>query len=189
MSKEYKLIKEYPGSPKKGSIVKYYADRDVYNTKGRNACWELYPEVVESAPEYWEEVKEFQILSYWFNDTFVMCVGGNDDIDSFKRGAPKAGAIIKSIKRNSDGKVFTCGDLCNPISASNNRCKILGFEFIQCGRLRIRSSNFYMNLEGVEHSIDESSFQKIQEIKEEANLKLKEAQKLLDEVKAKINKL
>ena len=67
--KKYKLIKEYPGSPKVGDIVKGY---------GR-----------DSWSEYWEEVveKDYQIL----------------------KSCPIEGTIY-SVKRLSDGEVFTVGD-------------------------------------------------------------------------------
>jgi len=67
--KKYKLIKEYPGSPKVGDIVKGY---------GR-----------DSWSEYWEEVveKDYEIL----------------------KTCPIEGTIY-SVKRLSDGEVFTVGD-------------------------------------------------------------------------------
>ena len=67
--KKYKLIKEYPGSPKVGDIVKGYG--------------------TDSWSEYWEEVveKDYEIL----------------------KSCPIEGTII-SVKRLSDGEIFTLGD-------------------------------------------------------------------------------
>jgi len=203
MSKEYKLIKEYPGSPKLGFTVKFKTGFPFVSPAKIEAGIECNLSLVEcqNNPEFWEEIKEFQILEIRRkpNSNGHACCqiwkwGENNDytLDEMLNHGDCVSSdhyFIYSVKRLSDNKIFVIGDLCNPINLNVNRTRIKRFEFIPTGAFRVVADNFYMNLGGIEHSIDEESFQKIQKIKEGANLKLKEAQKLLDEVKAKINKL
>ena len=85
--KKYKLIKAYPGSPKVGDIVKGY---------GR-----------DSWSEYWEEVveKDYEILSY-------LKKGSTTCTTTKRRGGENHEEFwnIYSVKRLSDGEVFTLGD-------------------------------------------------------------------------------
>ena len=59
--KEYKLIKEYPGSPEVGSIVSKYVSSTtpsyckIYDN---GDSWFTEKEKVENYPEFWERVKE-----------------------------------------------------------------------------------------------------------------------------------
>lgn len=119
MKKKYKLIKKYPGSPKLGTTVKYIYvgmnDRNVYG--GENGG--LYNgEYVENQPEFWEEIidKNYEVLSYkgaLSEDIYTFASTGNykdmknnkADILSFPNNYN-----IHSIKRLSDGEVFTVGD-------------------------------------------------------------------------------
>lgn len=135
MSKKYRLIKEYPGSPKLGTMgevinktVMYTeTDNDVpyYSTKYIN---------FKKYPEYWEEIveKDYQILSFYAKN---ISGKGDDFVDpnyiwyeTFKGNgkwsrkghitAPYStqeitnhnGYGIHSVKRLSDGEVFTVGD-------------------------------------------------------------------------------
>ena len=83
--KKFKLIKEYPGSPKVGDIVTGY---------GR-----------DSWSEYWEEVveKDYQILRYYSieNPSIGRTTCNSKLNDTYN---------IYSVKRLSDGEVFTVGD-------------------------------------------------------------------------------
>ena len=83
--KKYKLIKEYPGSDHKGIIV----SRKTLN--GMYEGWEYnyYSKHVENNPEYWEEVveKDYEVL--------------------ISKIVPQE---ILSVKRLSDGEIFTVGD-------------------------------------------------------------------------------
>jgi hypothetical protein len=85
--KKYKLIKEYPGSPKLGEIVKGYG-RDGWYSKGEGHSTYDWRQVV-NYPEYWEEVieKDYEILT--------------------SRVVPYT---ILSVKRLSDGEIFMVGD-------------------------------------------------------------------------------
>ena len=60
MSNRYRLIKEYPGSPKLGTIV-YLETEDNYMTNMEND-FKLFPKkIVENYPEFWELVVEYPI--------------------------------------------------------------------------------------------------------------------------------
>ena len=86
--KKYKLIKEYPGSDHEGIIVSLKTPNGLYEGYQYN----YYSKHVENNPEYWEEVieKDYQIL-----DTIIK--------NNLKQE-------ISSVKRLSDGEVFTVGD-------------------------------------------------------------------------------
>jgi hypothetical protein len=123
--KQYKLIKEYPGSLKLGSQVSLGNDSYMY--------WSLSipREEVESYPEFWEEVKpkEYEILSFKDTDRRFLTTLRDNGYYVYIKVNPKdcpngKGAtleemfdkkenpftVIHSIKRMSDGEVFTVGD-------------------------------------------------------------------------------
>lgn len=110
--KKYKLIKEYPGSPKLGTRV-------VYETE------DCYPDWIyqESSKEFWEEIieKDYEILTYkqnGGNQLYDLQLNGkyktrfNHNIEYDKTTFNKSNEII-SIKRLSDGEIFTIGDNIN----------------------------------------------------------------------------
>ena len=128
MMKKYKLIKEYPGSKKLGTIVQNQHDslyfpetKETNSSTGRN----YFQKMVACQPEFWEEVveKEYEILSFktpnnnslmvgkttqgWY--TGVLEVGSND----FRKEEWLLNHeyLIESVKRLSDGEVFTVGDV------------------------------------------------------------------------------
>jgi len=87
---KYKLIKKYPGSDPVGTIVTGYGKDGWYSkgTGGKTYDWTL----VVYNPEFWEEVveKDYEIV-----DTIIK--------NNLKQK-------ISSVKRLSDGEVFTVGD-------------------------------------------------------------------------------
>jgi len=96
--KKYKLIKEYPGSPKLGYI------------------WEMYDNYkgdYHKQPEFWEEVieKDYEILSLTIHDNRLSDMRGYGDeyINSLLKDRLNK---IHSVKRLSDGEIFTIGDNC-----------------------------------------------------------------------------
>ena len=95
--KKYKLIKQYPGSIKLGSIAAAIGGDDLW--KG-SIYYDKYP-------EYWEEVveKDYEIISYVAKDNPT-------NITTKRRGAHLHEEYwkIHSVKRLSDGEVFTVGD-------------------------------------------------------------------------------
>jgi len=102
--KKYKLIKAYPGSDPVGTIIT--GNKETMYSKGlgsRNYDWAH----VENYPEYWEEVieKDYEIVSYVAKDN-------PNNITTKRRGAHLHEEYwkIHSVKRLSDGEVFTIGD-------------------------------------------------------------------------------
>jgi hypothetical protein len=88
--KKFKLIKEYPGSPNLGTICEERNNKSsfCYYFEGEKNIG-ITKDQVENQPEYWEEVikKDYEIL--------------------ISRVVPQE---ILSVKRLSDGEVFTVGD-------------------------------------------------------------------------------
>lgn len=111
---KYRLIKEYPGSPKKGSI-------HFWSVKEATDGW-LGQIIYDNNPEFWGKVeeKDYEILSFkhtcfgFIITPDIEYDGTNPDTNfigawnRFKIGATDI--KIHSIKRLSDGEVFTVGD-------------------------------------------------------------------------------
>ena len=93
--KTYVLIKEYPGSPKLGSIVTKACDHEHYNFNGGDFTTSITGFFVENFPQFWREIgeKDYEIISYGYDITLR--------------------SYIKSVKRLSDGEIFTIGDIIN----------------------------------------------------------------------------
>tara|TARA_R110000868_G_scaffold1452_5_gene11425 strand:- start:7167 stop:8054 length:888 start_codon:yes stop_codon:yes gene_type:complete len=94
--KSYKLIKEYPGSSSLGTI---------FHIGG-------FAGDVSKYPEFFEEVVEndYEIVSYWsprIGDTKYLYYEGHEDWDNISKSQCHS---IHSVKRLSDGEVFTVGD-------------------------------------------------------------------------------
>lgn len=114
--KEYKLIKEYPTSPKLGTIVKLKTSalgEKYYSTDDKSSSWTSHPTYIESQPEYWQEiVKDYEILERRSKNGTIFYRDG----EFFKSSE---GLIldpnvvnycqIHSVRR-SDGAIFTVGD-------------------------------------------------------------------------------
>lgn len=86
MSK-FKLIKEYPHSPKLGTVISRRTIGEDYWTYDNYTVVLLRRDTPENYPEFWEKVieKDYEILS----------------LKHYK---------INSVKRLSDGEIFTIGD-------------------------------------------------------------------------------
>jgi hypothetical protein len=127
--KKYKLIKEYPGSPFMPAIVEQTKitgpGRTVitkYFTKG-SLFFDGY--LIENSPKFWEEVieKDYEILAFRcenHNKPYVKHSNGKfafahengfSTVDDLLSGTTFN--IIHSIKRLSDGEIFTVGDETN----------------------------------------------------------------------------
>ena len=95
---KYKLIKEYPGSPKLGTIT----DRTMY-----------FPEYY---PSFWQPVveKNYEILSLVASEKNPQHKKGSKFLHNkdykFKNMYPTEFWDIYSVKRISDNKIFTIGD-------------------------------------------------------------------------------
>jgi hypothetical protein len=112
----------------------------------------------EAAQKYIDEnkPKDFEILSFTNNANSVIFnkVKGFDGFSSLNTGyfdkehseeflLKQDHFSIHSVKRLSDGEVFTIGDLCCPNSLPSNKAKITRFEFCGAGYFRISSAGKY----------------------------------------------
>ena len=122
---KYKLIKEYPGSPKLGFIT----DRTMY-----------FPEYY---PSFWQPVveKNYEILSLVASEKNPQHKKGSKFLHNkdykFKNMHPTEFWNIYSVKRLSDGEIFTIGDktnfgLISKIVINNNSLSFY-FEQKSCG--------------------------------------------------------
>lgn len=131
--KQYKLIKTFPGSPELGTIAGYskYKGLIYYEDNLDNI---FKKEIVENYPEFWEEVKlkDYEILSFvntegnvLKKDSKINVLKKDSQINVFCKSDGKIpfyseiellcnpNIKIHSIKRLSDGEVFTVGDKVN----------------------------------------------------------------------------
>jgi hypothetical protein len=108
----YVLIKKYPGSPKLGTIVDKRGNFVYFDINSPNMHNTISENYVENYPEYWEKVN-YKILSYYNHNIphiiFMLNANGkymyrNQELSE------KHGCYIHSIKRLSDGEIFTIGD-------------------------------------------------------------------------------
>ena len=100
---KYILKKEYPGSPKLGNTID-----------------NLENDWIENYPEFWEEVveKDYEILSYITIESEIIKykdLNINDECNCDKY------LKIYSVKRLSDGEIFTVGDKIDFVINSNLR--------------------------------------------------------------------
>lgn len=131
--KKYKLIKQYPGSPKLGFIVHLRHCGMYHNIETGNLYGSQH---IENQPEFWQEVieKDYEILSFssnlvWNGNLAVLTENGryspNPGVPSWtldeilnKGISVKSGHIqIHSVKRLSDGEIFTIGDRAKTITS------------------------------------------------------------------------
>lgn len=125
MSKSYKLVREYPGSPKLGYILKQI-------NNGKNSEDNYYVNcnwvIPSKFPEFWEEIveKDYEILSFscpeqWGDKLAVLNEEGEYSFSSSTSWSlnslmcvgysVRTGHVkIHSVKRLSDGEIFTVGD-------------------------------------------------------------------------------
>lgn len=128
--KKYKLIKEYPGSPKLGTIIEWRVSLGGYWAYKRSDYksvpnWKsIQLTKPKNHPEYWEEVveKDFEILAFISPKNTIYTKGKNHDrfdgIWSMYRPTEEdclkeKDFKIHSVKRLSDGEIFTIGDKTN----------------------------------------------------------------------------
>ena len=110
---KYKLIKEYPGSPKLGNTID-----------------NLENDWIENYSEFWQEIveKDYEILSFINPENLIYKKGNNNRFDAnYQMYRPdendclkEPGFKIHSIKRLSDGEIFTIGDKINNTTFGGN---------------------------------------------------------------------
>jgi hypothetical protein len=101
---------------------------------------------VEPSSEFWEEVveKDYEILTVITNDGKFIEIVYNQSatIEPFWK--------IHSVKRKSDGEIFTIGDVCCPNGYIDNDHPITKFELILNNtRLRVNSKNWYLGINDI----------------------------------------
>ncbi len=165
--KKYKLIKEYPGSPELGSIA--WLEDMCYKVKYKNRTYLVIEDLdFKNYPEFWELFveKDYEILSFISKEwciaqlSYFTCKNNFTGNDVWK---------IYSVKRLSDGEIFTIGDRLdekcfrklssNPLSegihvniitkiaiVKEHAREVAGHLEIQNGKLMFSASNKWGNL-------------------------------------------
>jgi hypothetical protein len=126
--KKYKLIKEYPGSPEVDTeIIKSYISNsslgnyDTYMIKGED--WFKLDDP-ENYPEFWKLIieKDYEILSFKVSNGYLYNKINNSDdylleenvcdgeTNTYDNMINNINYKIHSVKRLSDGEIFTVGD-------------------------------------------------------------------------------
>lgn len=153
--KTYKLIKTYPGSPELGTIMNIATFIDQVSLRG-------YQFYIADYPNYWElqEDKDHEILSYYTNiysekviftfNEFGDCLSRTDRIShKGTTNLNKGNFLVYSVKRLSDGEVFTIGDFCNG-------APIEKIWFCDTGHIRFSASEnegYCLDLKSMEHQV------------------------------------
>lgn len=132
--KKFKLIQEYPGSPKLGTIIEQiyrFAKKD--NLYGDNEGFFL--ESPENYPNYWEKLieVEFKILSFELNNLIFKL--GHDgkyysDNGTWANFVNTLNDKILSVERTTDGQVFNVNDKAKSIGSRNTH-RISSFQIKQ----------------------------------------------------------
>lgn len=158
--KSYKLIKEYPGSPKLRTIVERDSNCSNYYYRLIEGVSNTFtPKNIENNPEFWEEVveKDYEILSYIGKSTKNVLSAKLDPFVNNKLIKWEDKNLdIHSIKRLSDGEVFTIGDKIQYNNTNNNiriiksieldDIKVKIFACEECYSVPIKGSNYGFNL-------------------------------------------
>lgn len=171
---KYKLIKEYPGSPKIGTIERIDHTSSIHMMINGH-----YGYSIKNSPEFWEEIveKDYEILSFKGildsnNGLFTLRPNNNYYWSIWNNNHPGQSlenmlkwntVIIYSIKRLSDGEIFTIGDeiesVCKPyksylierIDIKDNKIRIYGKSFLySLDRLKHSKKPLFTTEDGVE---------------------------------------
>lgn len=134
----YKLKKKYPTLPVDWEVgILVEIDKTFYSLVDKKYRQHyLYIYDVENNPEYWEKVveKDYEILSILLRKSTKhekRIVDNNDSEDYIISLINCDGNSIHSVKRLSDGEVFTVGD-------TTKEGKILDFDFPGSGKSECR---------------------------------------------------
>jgi len=130
--KKYRLKKWYPSLPFEWKL---YKSEVILKFDGRKYIGDIHylnKNEVENNPEFWEEVvkKEYEILSFKYNRGIV--TRNEINRSTYGRGQSKKEnseilnlTEIYSVRRLSDGKVFTVGDIVKTINSTFKITKIV----------------------------------------------------------------
>jgi len=157
--KQFELIKEYPGVIGSLGIIAIQNKNGEYNSTLKNSTKDnviFSKDYIEGYPEYWKEItKEFLILEFIVksnNNSFKVNEKGlyvsNDSIPlslncMMDRGVcvESGGVIINSVKRLSDGMVFTVGDRVSNINKDWNNCFVKELFIGHLDKMYIRNTS------------------------------------------------
>lgn len=145
--KRYKLVKEYPGSPKLGTIVKQEWLPNVYYYYDTKSISNTY---IENQPEFYEEVieQDYEILSFRFKDYKIITIAKKDEIQMRLSNSCEE---IYSVFRKSDGEVFTIGDKVSPSLFEKKTSFIIDELKIIGNTICIRGDKNQSSLEYIHH--------------------------------------
>lgn len=152
--KRYKLIKEYPGSYKLGTIaeeanrgsIKYSG----FNNNGANYSSLNFELLIATQPEFWQLIveKEYEILSFNSKNNNYFIVR-KEFADHCKYDLEKDYIIrnpktwnIHSIKRLSDGEVFTIGDKVIHTNDVTNKIGVIKEFHILCNGIWFNTDEY-----------------------------------------------
>jgi len=163
MTKKYKLIREYPGSHKLGTIS--WLEGNMTSVKSHNPedFWYItFPINYTMYPDFWEEIieKEYEILS--FINTRGIIYKKDSQINQYCENNGKVPFFnekellnnlvitIHSIKRLSDGEIFTIGDDCVIKGRNEPSDKIKNFSIKDRG-LSVYARYYTQYINDIEH--------------------------------------
>jgi hypothetical protein len=149
--KKYRLIKEYPGSPRLGTTVKRIDNSTMYKTI-EDIGYPFLSITIENQPEFWEEIveKDYEILEYKTESGLTLKAPFLEDSEHFYINQR---CKIHSIKRLSDGEIFTIGDKVNhPLFSGNGIIKSFRTNTINNNLMRIKV-NFIKKYEDSDDSV------------------------------------
>lgn len=114
--KKYKLIKEYPNSIKLGQIVIKNEKGNYYFVEGYT-WWVIPSRTIENFPEYWEEIKEEQVIR---QEGVIVEVISKEGVHF------KLGGVVEHKSDNRDrGRIkefyYSEGKLCAKYGDDSNR--------------------------------------------------------------------
>ena len=142
---KYILIEEYPGSPKIGTVTEefcnFVGDKNPRKYKIED-CIFINAEHIENQPKFWKKFiqPDFQVIEIISPDGYI--AKGKEVIYGYAYGAyPEY--KIHSIKRMSDGEIFTVGDTIVSTFKSNSVIKELK---IFNDSLKINTLNGYISM-------------------------------------------
>lgn len=169
--KKFKLIKTYPGSSEIGEIWEQQGGRNRDYFKNPSSQRRIHKELIENHPEFWEEVieKDYEIITFGFEGgidrtlnkygKYSLVAGGDGFIEGVDGNllinlSGTSPYYIKTVRRLSDGELFTVGDMCNPVATDYkyNKKPITKIWFTEHGSLRISSENYTLDINEIEHS-------------------------------------
>ncbi len=125
--RKFELVLEYPGSPRKGTIVET-DDEGRYEFTSVEGYPETWKEIVEK-PKEWEIVKLKTLSGAILTYDGEKCIHRTDQKDTtntFNLSNTIQNSSIYAIKRLSDGEIFTIGDAVQLIPGNwqSSNCKI-----------------------------------------------------------------